>query len=143
MPQWNAQQLRRETGATFVETIIASAIVIVVLVSVIAIIGQATRYLANIRLTARSSQILQQKMEDIRLMSWSSIEAMPTTFSDPSDTNNIFAGAVSLADYDTFNGTSTVKRVTLTVTWVDRNSRVATNKLSTLIANGGLNRYIF
>jgi hypothetical protein len=38
---------------------------------------------------------------------------------------------------------TTVLRVTLTATWTNQTHRVITNTLTTLISNGGLNKYIF
>jgi len=141
MPMRN--QLQRETGATFIEAIIAAGILAIVLCSVLAVVSQSFRYMADIRLTARSSQILQQKMEDIRLLTWTSIQALPSSFTDPSDTNGAFTGTINVSDYDSYSGTTTVKRITLTVSWMNRVSKLSSNSLSTLIANGGLNKYIF
>ena len=137
------KQLQSQSGTSFVEALIAACILLLVLGSVLGIMSQSYRYLANIRLTARSSQILQQKMEDVRLLSWGSLQTISSTFSDPNDTNHIYTGTTALSDYDSYSGTTTIKRVTLSVTWTNRNSLVATNRLTTLIANGGLSRYIY
>lgn len=136
-------KFQSESAATFLESIIAAGILAVVLSSVLAIVSQAFRYMADIRLTARSTQILQQELEDIRLLSWTSMQSLPATFTDPADTNRIYAGVILVNDYDTYNSTATIKRVTLTVTWTNRSSRLSSNSLSTLVANGGLNKYFF
>lgn len=137
--------LQNHSGLALVEAVVASAVLMTVLVAVLTLVSECFRYLANIRLTARSSQILQQKMEDIRILSWSSLNALPATFTDPSDSKRVYAGKIILSDYGTatFNGTAVVKQVTLVVTWTNRNSKVLSNTLSTLIANGGLNKYFF
>lgn len=134
---------RFRAGFTLIETSIAAMILGLVLVSVLAITSQCYRYLADIRLTARSSQVLQQKMEDIRLLSWSQVQALPAGFTDPHDTAGIFAGTIALAAFDSYDGATTVSKVTLTVTWTNQSGQVRANKLTSYVSNGGLNKYIF
>jgi type II secretory pathway pseudopilin PulG len=132
-----------EGGFTLLEATVAMLILGFVLTSVLAIASHCTNYLNDIRRTARSSQVLQQKMEDIRLLSWSQLQALPTTFTDPNDTEGIYSGTIVKSAYDTYAGTTTVMKVTLLVTWRGRNGKILTNSLTTLISNGGLNKYIF
>jgi type II secretory pathway pseudopilin PulG len=132
------------SGYTLVEAMIASIIMALVLVSVMGIVGGSVRYLNDIRRTSRSSQVLQQEMENIRLMTWSQIQALPNSFSDPNDANHLYAGKINTTSFDTYSGTSTVLAVTLTITWTNQSAnRVLTNTLTTLVCNGGLNKYIF
>jgi len=131
-----------ENAFTLMEAMIATMILGVVLSSVLALASHGARYLNDLRRTARSSQVLQQRMEDIRLLSWSDVQALPVIFFDPNDTNHLYSGTITQAAYDSYNGNTTVTKLTLTVTWTNQVSRVLTNTLSTLIANGGLNKYI-
>ncbi len=135
--------MSRAGGFTLMEAMVATMILGLVLVSVLAITSQSYRYLSDIRLTARSSQVLQQKMEDIRLLSWSQVQSLPATFTDPNDTEEIFTGGIAMSPYDSYNGATTVAKVTLTVTWANQSGQVRTNKLSSLVSSGGLNKYIF
>jgi prepilin-type N-terminal cleavage/methylation domain-containing protein len=131
------------SGYTLAEVMIASIIMALVLVSVMGIVGRSVRYLSDIRRASRSSQVLQQEMENIRLMTWSQIQALPSSFSDPSDVNHLYTGTISTSSFDTYSGTTTVLAVTLTITWTNQSaSRVLTNTLTTLVCNGGLNKYI-
>ena len=137
------KHLTDRSGYTLAEVMIASIIMALVLVSVMGIVGRSVRYLSDIRRTSRSSQVLQQEMENIRLMTWSQIQALPNSFSDPNDPNHLYAGTVSTRSFDTYSGTTTVLAVTLTITWTNQSaSRVLTNTLTTLVCNGGLNKYI-
>ena len=131
-----------EAGFTMIEAMIAAMILGLALSSVLAISAYAFRYLSDIRLTARSSQVLQQKMEDLRLLSWSDLQAASNAFDDPVHPG-LFNGQITQVPYSTYNGQTTTARVTLTVTWANRNSSVSTNSLTTIVANGGLNKYIF
>jgi type II secretory pathway pseudopilin PulG len=130
-------------GFTIIEAMIATMVLGLVLGSVLAVTSQSARYLADLRRTARSSQVLQQKVEDIRLLSWSDVQALPSTFSDPSDASGQYAGYVTKSAYDTYNGQTSVTKLTLYVVWTNSSSHVMTNSLTTLISNGGLNKYIF
>ena len=131
------------SGFNLIEVMTGSVILGLALSSVLALASRAFGYLSDIRCTARSSQVLQQRMEDIRLMNWTQLQAMTNTFTDPSDTSHRYAGSIIKTDYDWCNSTTTVMRVTLVVTWTNHQGGVQTNSLSTLMSNGGLNKYIF
>ena len=132
-----------EAGFTLAEAILATLILGFVLTSVLAVASQCARYLTDIRRTARASQVLQQEMEYVRLLDWNALQSLTNNFTDPSDTNHIYKGTISQSAYATYGTTSTVVEVTLTVTWTNQVNCVLTNTLTTLVSNGGLNKYIF
>jgi len=133
-----------ESGFTLAEVMVASVILVLAVVTGLIIAAQSFRYLTDIRRTARSSQVLQQQMESIRLMTWSQILSLPSTFQDSADTNRIYSGIITTSAYDTYSSTTTAMRVTLTVTWTNQASQtVLTNRLTAVITNGGLNKYFF
>jgi prepilin-type N-terminal cleavage/methylation domain-containing protein len=136
------QAISRQDGFTLIEVLVAAVILGFALGSVLTISSHAFVYLNDIRRTARSSQVLQQKIEDIRLWNWSQLQSAPLTFSDTNIGVN-YQGWITTNSYDTYLGSTTVMRVTLFVTWTNSNRRPMTNTLSTLISNGGLNKYIF
>ena len=96
----------------------------------------------DIRLAARSSQVLQQKMEDLRLLRWTDLQMVTNSFDDPVHPG-VFHGTITQTPYSSYDSLTTASRVTLSVTWTNRNGNVSTNTLSTIVANGGLNKYIF
>ena len=63
------------SGFTLLEAMLATVILAFALTSVLALLSHASRFVSDFRKTARSTQILQQKMEDIRLLSWSQLAA--------------------------------------------------------------------
>lgn len=130
---------------TLLEAMIAVMILSFVLVSVLAVCSHCYRYITDLRQAATSSQMLQQKVEDLRLVTnWSSLTALAnTTFSNSNYPGLL--GRISEVNYTAsdFGSTTTVIKVTLSVTWTNRSRTVITNSLSTLIANGGLNSYIY
>src|SRR5262245_58947448 len=98
---------RRQCGGfTLVEALGASVILMFVLVSLLGLSSQCFRYLTDIRRTARATQVLQQKMEDIRLLSWSALQVVSPTFADSNAVlNTTYPGTVNLVPYDSYNGT--------------------------------------
>src|SRR5262245_61319781 len=98
-PMIKRRHLRSKAGFTFLEAITASGIMVLAIVSVLALIAQSFRYLSDIRLMARSSQVLQQKMEDIRLLSWTNMQSLSNNFSDANDTNHVYTGTITVNDY--------------------------------------------
>ena len=140
-----ARGIHNQGGFTLAEAMVATMILTLALGSVLGIAGRCMRYISDIRRSARGSQVLQQKMEDVRLMSWSQIKTLPGTFTDPSDTRGIYQGTIltNEIDYYPSPGSTTLMRVTLTVSWTNQTNRIITNQLSTLISQGGLNKYIF
>ncbi len=134
---------RSRGGFSLIEVMMGAMVLGIVLGSILAMASHAFGFLTDIRRRARSSQVLQQRMEDLRLLNWSQLQACPATFTDPSDPGAFYAGTITQEPADWYHGTATVMKVTLTVTWTNRLSRVQTNSLTTLIGHGGLNKYIF
>jgi type II secretory pathway pseudopilin PulG len=130
-------------GFTLLEAMVATMILGFVLASVLAVLSQCARYLTDIRRSARASQMLQQEMEYVRLLDWSTLQSLTNRFTDPSDTNHIYTGTITQSAYSSYGSTTTVEEVTLTVTWTNQVGCILTNNLTTLVSNGGLNKYIF
>ena len=144
------QRYYGRSGMTLVEVMIAVAIMGIVLGSVLAIISQSANYVADMRLTARSTQVLHQRIEDIRLYTnWPSVLALNnslftnTTVDISGQITNRWIGAVTIGSFSPYS-ISNVVSATVSVTWKNRTgTSVRTNSLSTLISNGGLDTYIF
>lgn len=119
-------------------------ILLLALGSVLALASQGFRYIGDLRRYARSSQVLQQKMEDIRLITqWSRVQALNnTTFSDNLIPGVACSGKIAISSYSPYPS-NMVARVTITATWTNSMQRVVTNRLSTLVCNDGLSSYIF
>jgi Tfp pilus assembly protein PilV len=111
-----SRRCNNQEGFTLLEAMVATLTLAFVLASVLAVGSQCLNYLADIRRASRATQVLQQEMEDIRLMSWSQLQALSGTFRNASDTNGTYAGTITQSGYDSYNGTTTISRVTLTAT---------------------------
>jgi len=144
----NCPTSRIEKAFTLIEVLIASGILVFALVSALAVATQGFRYISDMRRTARSSQVLQERMEDIRLITiWTNLLALNgTTFIDTNLPECVFRGSVSTAaypPYDSYGGSPIVMRVTIAVTWTNRSQKVLTNSLTSLFCRDGLNTYIY
>lgn len=132
-------------GFTLVEAMVASVIMLFAMASVLALTSLGFRYLHDLRRWGRSSQVLQQKMEDIRIITvWTNIWALNnTTFTDNNPTGFVYRGRIDITSYDPPYPTSIAARVTIMVTWTNTLRHPMTNRISSLVAQYGLNKYIF
>src|SRR5713101_6638420 len=96
---------RRQEGYTLIEVMVSSIILALAILSSMAILSQCATYIADMRLRSRSAQILQQQLENMRLLSWTSLQSLPSTFSDPTDTNNLYAGTIGNSTYQSYGTT--------------------------------------
>jgi Tfp pilus assembly protein PilV len=138
------QRLNARRGITILENAIAAAILALVIVGILTITSHSFIVMQQTRDFSRANQILQQKMEDIRLLRFSDIQFLPATFTDPSDSQKKYAGSITTDVYrrDLFNTPVSIK-VTLTVTWTGRDGKAKSQSLTSVFSNTGLNDYIF
>ena len=134
-----------QAGFTLIEAVLASMILMLSLVSVLALASRGFQYMRDMWSWARSSQVLQQKMEDIRLVTvWTNVWALNnTTFTDSSLTGMIYKGTIVISAYNPPYPTDFAACVTLAVTWTNSPGKVLTNRMSTLLCKNGLDKYIF
>lgn len=131
-------------GFAILENSIAAAILALVVVGILTITSHSFIVMQQTRDFSRANQILQQKMEDIRLLRFSDIQSLPTTFTDPSDTQNKYAGTIAKETYRTsLSGTPVSIKVTLSVTWTGREGKQRTQTMTSVFSSTGLNDYIF
>jgi|GEM_PF-1390491 len=126
------------------ENAIAAAILALVVVGILTITSHSFVMMQQTRDFSRANQILQQKMEDIRLLRFSDIQSLPSTFTDPNDTQNKFAGTITKTTYRTsLSGTAVSIKVTLSVTWMGRDGKQRNQTMTSVFSSTGLNDYIF
>ncbi len=66
-----------QRGFTLVETIVATSLLAIALVALAQFVGAGVQAGAAARARSASTQIAEQKMEQMRAMSWAAITAMP------------------------------------------------------------------
>ncbi|HUS35248.1 MAG TPA: prepilin-type N-terminal cleavage/methylation domain-containing protein [Verrucomicrobiae bacterium] len=144
---------RRETAAfSLIETLVAVALVGVVLVSLYTGISNGFAFAKVTRENLRATQILQEKMETIRLYTWEQLSTpgfVPTNFLEgfyASGTNNgglTYTGKVIIATApiaETY-GTN-MKQVSIQLSW--KSGKIVRNRqMDTFTAKHGLQNYIY
>ena len=149
------QETRRKTTGAFslVEVMIGLAIVGVTFVS---LYGGMTYGFSSVRMSLenlRATQILVEKMETIRLYTWSQVtdnNFIPKTFqasySPTSVTNRqgvVYAGTVDISKPNlSSNYDQDTRVVTITLSW-KTGTVPRTRTLSTLVAQNGIQNYIY
>jgi prepilin-type N-terminal cleavage/methylation domain-containing protein len=137
---------------TLAEVLVAIAVIGIMVISLYAGFSSGFAIVRLSREEVRASQIIQDKLEAIRLCTWSQLDAFPTSFQaslDPFATNKgpqriVYWGTVSLAAPETIPDNAPYKpdlrQVTIAVTWTNHGGSAPvthTNRLSTLVARYG------
>jgi prepilin-type N-terminal cleavage/methylation domain-containing protein len=141
-------------GYTLVEVMVAVAILGIMIVSLYAGFSSGFAILRTSRERTRATQVLFQKVEAIRLCSWSQLGSFPRTFREPLDpratngTAPFYFGTVSFdspaAIPDTASYKANMQQITVTVWWTNFNGSVATpfsEKMTTLVAKYGAQNF--
>jgi prepilin-type N-terminal cleavage/methylation domain-containing protein len=141
---------------TLVEVLVAVLIIGIVSVSLFACFSQGFGVMEASRENLRATQILLQKMETIRLCTWSQLTNVTfTAYYDPTSTNTSSAGAMYTGTMTTNAATaipstnsyySNMCVVTVALTWTNYtlNRPVGhTRQMQTQVARYGLQNYIW
>jgi prepilin-type N-terminal cleavage/methylation domain-containing protein len=144
----------RAGGYTLVEVMVAVGILGIMIVSLYAGFSSGFAILRTSRERARATQVLLQKVEAIRMCSWSQIASFPETFQEPLDPRAangapaFYFGSVSFGSPDAIPDTAAYKtnmqQVTVTVRWTNFNGSVATPfsvQMTTLVARYGAQNF--
>ena len=138
---------------TLPELLVATFVLGVFVISLYAGFGSGFGLLRLVREDARATEIIQQKIETLRLCPWSDLPAFPTSFTeayDPLSSSNdpratIFNGKIALTTPDfPVSYATNLRLVTVTVFWTNYESGkvlVHTNQGQTQIARYGMQSY--
>ena len=149
------QETRRKTAGAFslVEVMVGMAIVGVTFVS---LYGGMTYGFSSVRMSLenlRATQILVEKMETIRLYTWSQVtdnKFIPKNFQEsysPTSVTNkqgvVYTGKVDITTPDlSGNYDDAMREVTITLSW-KTGTVPRTRTLSTFVAQNGIQNYIY
>jgi prepilin-type N-terminal cleavage/methylation domain-containing protein len=141
---------------TLIEVAITCAIIGVIFAGFYAAIGSGFALLALTRENLRADQIMLDKMETLRLYSWSQINSngfVPPTFTAPffpaeasesgKDSGVLYYGTLDIADPPfAVNYTNNLKLVTVTLTWTN-GTHPRTRSMETLVSEFGIQNYVY
>jgi type II secretory pathway pseudopilin PulG len=133
---------------TIVEVLVAVAILGMMIISLFVTFSQVFNLTAGSRENLRATQILTEKMEVIRLLTWEQLSTIPTNFTAYYDFKNTNGGVVYNGSI-VFSAPNTaasynadLQLVTVEIEW---NSSFGKRKenVQTFVARNGIQRYVF
>jgi|SRR5215510_6183843 len=142
---------RREAGFSIVEGSIAMGIVGVVFVALLAGFTSGFSVIRLARENVRATQILQEKMETVRLYNWDQINTagfIPSSFTNSFDPTNsskgvIYRGTVTITNSPlTETYTNKIRQVIVDLNWTSGNVN-RSRRMTTLVSRNGLQNYIY
>jgi type II secretory pathway pseudopilin PulG len=149
--QLSAQREKSAAAYSLVETLIASGIVGIVALATFAGIFNGMAVIQIAREEVRATQLLQEKMETLRLYSWGQLNTpgfVPTTFqakANPTNANEgaFYSGTVTITNSPLTEVYSTnVLQVTVGLSWTN-NLVPRTRSMTTLVSRYGIQNYIY
>ncbi|MBW8864002.1 MAG: prepilin-type N-terminal cleavage/methylation domain-containing protein [Verrucomicrobia bacterium] len=151
---------RAAAGFTLAEVMIAAGLLAVMGLSLYITFNSGLGSVSQTREEERATQIMSQKLEAIRLLTWTELGMCPTSFKEfynPQGIANNTAGTVYYGKLSTQGAATNVSSsatyysslhlVTVTLTWTNNFNGTApiahTRQMSTLSASTGLQQYIY
>ena len=147
-----SQRRRKQEGVTLVDVLFGALIIGLMVVGLYVGFSQGFAVIQLARENLRATQILQEKMETIRLYTWDQVNTpgfIPSTFTAP------FYAIGDQTEGLTYNGRMTitaapvaesyapdVRQVTVEVTWTSGNV-LRRRDMITFISRYGLHKYIY
>lgn len=142
----------QQEAFSLIDVLVSAAIVILLLMALLSGIYYGFDVTRLGREDQRATQVLAQKLEQVRLFNWEQIttNGLPTTFTEPfyTDTNGegvgfYYTGTVAVSDAPiTENYAANMRLVTVTLQWLSNNTLRQRNT-STLVARDGLYNYVY
>ena len=130
------------------ETMVGMLVVGIVFVALYTGISSGFAVIQVAEENARATQILEEKLETIRLYTWAQLTTanfVPTNFTVSYSTNSslVYSGSIQITNPPvTENYSNSLKAVNVTVNWTS--GRVQrTRQMSTLVSQYGIQNYIY
>ena len=143
-----------ESGTTLTEVVIATAILAISVAGILTAIFSGFFIVGRVRENQRATQVILEKVETIRLYSWTQINTpgfIPKTFTEAYDPQTT-TGSKGI----TYQGTFTIspfpyvtsyqdkmREVTVTLSWTSDRNLKRTRSFTTYIAEDGVQNYVY
>ncbi len=140
---------RNRLAFTLVDVMVGVGVLGVVMLSLFACFTLGFNFVKISRDELKATQLLQERMETIRLYKWSDLTnsgVIATSFSARQQSNGpiFFTGTVAVSA-PTLNGApdyaADLREVTVSVTWTNNHSKI-TNSTRTFVSQYGLQNYV-
>lgn len=135
-----AGTLRVMNGFTIVEVMVAATVLIFGIVSAITVSQRGLQAVDTARNLTVASQLMQNEMERVRLMSWAQLQALQQS----GDTTVALAAPARFTCVREISDVKAgMKQISLTATWRGYDGRSHTARLITRYGRNGLNDYYY
>ena len=142
---------RHQSGVSLIEALVAMAIFGITFFSLYGGISMGFSIIGNARENLRATQIMVEKMETIRLYSWSQITTanfIPATFTEkykPNDDDGglSYQGTMTIAAGPSgLTYSADMRQVSISLNW-NSGGRTHTRTMTTYVTKNGLQDYIY
>ncbi|PWU21290.1 MAG: hypothetical protein C5B50_02060 [Verrucomicrobia bacterium] len=144
----------KQTGATLVEVVIAATVLAIMIAGVLNSFGYGFMASQLARENQRATQVMLEKVETLRLYSWSQINSngfVPTSWTEAYDNTAVpgqqgctYTGTVNIASVPfTTSYSSNMRQVTVTLNWTTRGRLPHTRSITTYVSKDGLQNYVW
>jgi hypothetical protein len=149
-----AQKIKSTRGFTIMEVALAATVLALTLVGMIQVVESGSEMLDLSRKQTIAAQMLQDEIDQLRLMTWTQVTNLPLTSTNISTDSTFSNFAQQLGGVFPFTGTRIVAvveppqpsanppllvQVTFTVTWTGVTGHVYTRTSTTYVGKNGLN----
>lgn len=143
----------RSTAAfSLIEVMAALGLVGLLFLSVYTGLGTGFAVIGVARENLRATQVLQEKLETLRLYSWEQINSngfLPTTFTAPyqpgggTNTGIFYTGSLTVSNYTgTESYATNLRLVTVEIRWTSGSAQ-RTRQMQTAVSRYGLQNYVY
>ena len=145
--------MKRQSAFALAEVIVGVAVFSIMAAAMFAGLSQSLCIVQAAREDLRATQILEEKMDTIRLYTWSQLNSsnfLPRTFSasfDPNSTNKqviVFSGTISVNPISSLTESykDQLREVSVSVSWNSGKGR-RQREMTTYVSQHGLQNYIY
>ena len=133
------------SGMTLIELAVAMLVIALVFAGVYGMSSQVANMMSQARGETRAIEAALLEIERLRSLSWNTITGLGSTYSIVAGDNPAISdvpqgvGSVEISAYPAADPTPTVLYIQVNIGWQDAAGNTRTNRLSTLIAEKGLN----
>ncbi len=146
-----APRRRRARAFTIPEVMMAAIVMAFALTTSITVIQRSLATIDTARSLSYATQIMQNEFEKMRLQSWATIAAFPTTETavtlESSFTSNPYVGSrftLTRTRSDVYPGAGkAMARILLKISWKTYDGRTLTRSLTTYYGQNGLYDYVY
>ncbi len=132
--------LRATRSFTIVEVMVAATVLIFGIVSAVTVSQRGLQAVDTARNLTVASQLMQDEMERVRLMSWAQLQALQQS---GDTTVPLAAPARFTCSREITDVKADMKQISLTATWRGYDGRAHTARLITRYSHNGLNDYYY